>query len=77
VKRVILTADDFGYSVPGGEGVEEAQRDGRLRRASLRVAGEAAEGAARLASCLVGRQGTAAIVRREGNWPHGSACALY
>jgi len=42
VKRLIVTADDFGASVAVNEAVEQAHREGILTCASLMVAGEAA-----------------------------------
>src|SRR5579862_3204432 len=48
-KGLIITADDFGLSIPVNEAVEEAHRKGVLTCASLVVAGEAAEDAVRRA----------------------------
>jgi hopanoid biosynthesis associated protein HpnK len=45
VKRLIITADDFGASIAVNEGIETAHRTGILTAASLMVAGEAAEDA--------------------------------
>jgi hopanoid biosynthesis associated protein HpnK len=45
VRRLIVTADDFGASVAVNEGVEIAHRTGILAAASLMVAGAAAEDA--------------------------------
>ncbi len=45
MKRVIVTADDFGLAVAVNEGVEIACRDGILTTASLMVAAAAAEDA--------------------------------
>lgn len=42
MKRLIVTADDFGASLQVNEAVERAHRDGILTAASLMVAGEAA-----------------------------------
>ena len=42
MKRLIVTADDFGASVPVNGAVEQAHREGILTCASLMVAGEAA-----------------------------------
>jgi hopanoid biosynthesis associated protein HpnK len=42
VKRVIVTADDFGLAIAVNEGVEEAHRRGILTTASLMVGGAAA-----------------------------------
>jgi hopanoid biosynthesis associated protein HpnK len=49
MKRVVLTADDFGLSEAVNEGIERAHRDGVLTSASLMVAGAAAEDAVRRA----------------------------
>jgi hopanoid biosynthesis associated protein HpnK len=45
LKRLILTADDFGAAVEVNEAVERAHRDGVLTAASLMVAGAAAHDA--------------------------------
>ncbi|WP_454885532.1 hopanoid biosynthesis-associated protein HpnK [Sphingomonas oryzagri] len=45
MKRLIVTADDFGASIAVNEGIEIAHRTGILTAASLMVAGEAAEDA--------------------------------
>jgi hopanoid biosynthesis associated protein HpnK len=42
VKRLVVTADDFGASSAVNEAVEQAHRDGILTAASLMVAGDAA-----------------------------------
>jgi hopanoid biosynthesis associated protein HpnK len=42
VKKLIVTADDFGAAVPVNEAVERAHKDGILSAASLMVAGNAA-----------------------------------
>ena len=52
MKRVILTADDFGFSVAVNEAVEQAHREGILGAASLMVAGEAADDAVRRARAM-------------------------
>lgn len=52
MKRVILTADDFGLSLAVNEAVERAHRDGILGAASLMVVGEAAADAVRRARAL-------------------------
>jgi hopanoid biosynthesis associated protein HpnK len=49
MKRVVLTADDFGLSEAVNEGIERAHCDGVLTSASLMVAGAAAEDAVRRA----------------------------
>jgi chitin disaccharide deacetylase len=46
VKRLIVTADDFGASIAVNDAVEQAHRQGILTCASLMVAGEAAADAA-------------------------------
>lgn len=45
MKRLIVTADDFGASIEVNEAVERAHRDGILTAASLMVAGEAVKDA--------------------------------
>ena len=42
MKRLIVTADDFGASLAVNEAVEQAHREGILTAASLMVAGDAA-----------------------------------
>ena len=42
IRRLIVTADDFGASVAVNEAVEQAHREGILTAASLMVAGDAA-----------------------------------
>jgi len=42
VKRLIVTADDFGLTIPVNEAVEEGHRRGMLTAASLMVTGDAA-----------------------------------
>ena len=42
MKRLIVTADDFGAAIAVNEAVERAHRDGILSAASLMVAGNAA-----------------------------------
>lgn len=58
MKRLIVTADDFGRALPVNEAVEDAHRRGILTAASLMVAGDAAadavERARRLPSLGVG-----------------------
>jgi hopanoid biosynthesis associated protein HpnK len=49
LKRLILTADDFGLCESVNEAVERAHRDGLLTSASLMVAGPAVEDAVRRA----------------------------
>ena len=44
-KRLIVTADDFGLSLPINEAVESAHREGILSAASLMVGGPAADDA--------------------------------
>jgi hopanoid biosynthesis associated protein HpnK len=45
VKRLVVTADDFGAAIEVNEAVEQAHRDGILTAASLMVAGEAVDDA--------------------------------
>jgi hopanoid biosynthesis associated protein HpnK len=52
VKRLIVTADDFGASPEVNEAVERAHRDGILTAASLMVAGDAAADAVTRARTL-------------------------
>jgi hopanoid biosynthesis associated protein HpnK len=49
MKRVVLTADDFGLSLAVNEGIERAHLEGVLDAASLMVAGDAVEDAVRRA----------------------------
>ena len=53
-RSLIVTADDFGMSIPVNEAVEEAHRKGVLTCASLVVAGAAAEDAVRRAQRMPG-----------------------
>jgi hopanoid biosynthesis associated protein HpnK len=52
VKRLIVTADDFGASPEVNDAVEQAHRDGILTAASLMVAGDAAADAVTRARTL-------------------------
>jgi len=52
VKRLVVTADDFGASPEVNDAVERAHRDGILTAASLMVAGNAAADAVALARTL-------------------------
>lgn len=52
MRRVIISADDFGLSEAVNEAVEQAHRDGILEAASLMVAGPAAADAVRRARRL-------------------------
>jgi hopanoid biosynthesis associated protein HpnK len=54
MKRLVVTADDFGAAVAVNEAVERAHRDGILTAASLMVAGEAADDAVARARALPG-----------------------
>ncbi len=54
MRPVIITADDFGFSVEVNEAVEAAHRDGVLSAASLMVSGAAAADAARRARAMPG-----------------------
>ncbi len=66
MKRVIVSADDFGLSLAVNEGVEQAYRDGVLGAASLMVAGAAAEDAVRRARALPGLRVGLHLVAIEG-----------
>jgi hopanoid biosynthesis associated protein HpnK len=52
VKRLIVTADDFGRSLPVNEAVERAHRHGVLSAASLMIGAPAVEDAVRRAHAL-------------------------
>jgi len=52
MRRVVFTADDFGFSQSVNEAVEQAHRTGTLHAASLMVAGAAATDAVRRARLL-------------------------
>src|SRR5665213_3486558 len=52
VKRLIVTADDFGAAVEVNDGVERAHREGILTAASLMVAGAAANDAVQRAKAM-------------------------
>ena len=52
MKRLVVTADDFGAALAVNEAVERAHRDGILTAASLMVAGEAADDAVARARVL-------------------------
>ena len=52
MRRLIVTADDFGAAVEVNEAVERAHRDGILSAASLMVAGPAAADAVRRAKAM-------------------------
>lgn len=52
LRRVIVTADDFGLAIPVNEAVERAHRDGVLTAASLMVAEPAADDAIARARAL-------------------------
>jgi chitin disaccharide deacetylase len=54
MKRLIVTADDFGMSLEVNEAVEQAHREGILTCASLVVAGDAADDAIARAKRLPG-----------------------
>jgi predicted glycoside hydrolase/deacetylase ChbG (UPF0249 family) len=56
VKRLIVTADDFGLAPEVNEAVEAAHRDGVLTAASLMVAGPAAADAVARARLHAGSQ---------------------
>lgn len=54
MRRLIVTADDFGRALPVNEAVEDANRRGILTAASLMVAGDAAADAVARAKALPG-----------------------
>ncbi|HWA78772.1 MAG TPA: hopanoid biosynthesis-associated protein HpnK [Acetobacteraceae bacterium] len=66
MRRVLLTADDFGLSEGVNEAVERAYRDGVLGAASLMVAGPAAADAVRRARALPGLRVGLHLVVIEG-----------
>ncbi|HUB49476.1 MAG TPA: hopanoid biosynthesis-associated protein HpnK [Acetobacteraceae bacterium] len=66
MKRVILSADDFGLSEAVNAAVERAYREGALNSASLMVAGPAAADAVRRARALPGLRVGLHLVVIEG-----------
>jgi chitin disaccharide deacetylase len=66
VKRVIVTADDFGAALEVNEAVEHAHRAGILRAASLMVAGPAAADAVNRARRMPGLRVGLHLVLVEG-----------
>ena len=66
LKRLLLSADDFGLSPAVNEGVERAHRDGLLSTASLMVAGAAADDAVARARRLPGLRVGLHVVAVEG-----------
>jgi chitin disaccharide deacetylase len=66
VKRLIVTADDFGAALEVNEAVERAHRAGILRAASLMVGGPAAADAVRRARRLPGLRVGLHLVLVEG-----------
>ena len=66
MRRVILSADDFGLSVGVNEAVEQAHRHGLLSTASLMVAGPAAADAVRRARAMPGLRVGLHLVVIEG-----------
>jgi chitin disaccharide deacetylase len=66
VKRLIVTADDFGAAVEVNDGVERAHRDGILSAASLMVAGAAANDAVQRARAMPGLRVGLHLVLVEG-----------
>ncbi|HEV8408656.1 MAG TPA: hopanoid biosynthesis-associated protein HpnK [Sphingomicrobium sp.] len=52
LRRLVVTADDFGAAIPVNEAVERAHRDGILTAASLMVKGEAVDDAVARARTL-------------------------
>ncbi|QJU57507.1 hopanoid biosynthesis-associated protein HpnK [Sphingomonas sp. AP4-R1] len=51
-RRLVVTADDFGVSLPVNDAVEQAHRDGILTAASLMVTGDAVDDAVARARAL-------------------------
>jgi len=66
VKRLIVTADDFGAAAQVNEGVERAHRNGILSAASLMVAGDAAGDAVQRARTMPGLRVGLHLVLVEG-----------
>jgi hopanoid biosynthesis associated protein HpnK len=66
VRRLIVTADDFGAAVEVNEAVERAHRDGILSAASLMVAGAAAHDAVQRAKAMPGLRVGLHLVLVEG-----------
>jgi hopanoid biosynthesis associated protein HpnK len=66
MKRVLVSADDFGLSEAVNEGIERAHRDGILQAASLMVAGAAAGDAVRRARTMPGLRVGLHLVVIEG-----------
>ncbi len=66
MKRLIVTADDFGAAVQVNEAVERAHRDGILSAASLMVAGAAANDAVQRAKAMPGLRVGLHLVLVEG-----------
>ena len=71
MRRVILTADDFGLSEAVNEGIERAHREGALTATSLMVAGAAAKDAVRRARRLPGLAVGLHLVLVEGRAASG------
>jgi hopanoid biosynthesis associated protein HpnK len=78
VKRLIVTADDFGLSLAVNEAIEQAYREGILTATSLMVgapaAADAVERARRLPGLKVGLH--LAVVRSRPTLPRGSVQTL-
>ncbi len=66
IRRVIVSADDFGLSVAVNEAVERAHREGLLSTASLMVAGDAVDDAVRRARSMPGLHVGLHVVVIEG-----------
>ncbi len=66
MRRVIVSADDFGLSEAVNEGIERAHREGILQAASLMVAGAAADDAVRRARAMPGLRVGLHLVVIEG-----------
>jgi chitin disaccharide deacetylase len=66
MRRVLISADDFGLSEAVNEGIERAHREGVLQAASLMVAGAAAADAVRRARTMPGLRVGLHLVVIEG-----------
>ena len=66
MRRLIVSADDFGLSVAVNEGIERAHREGVLTAASLMVAGPAAADAVARARANPGLRVGLHLVAVEG-----------
>ena len=66
MRRILISADDFGLSEAVNEGIERAHREGILQAASLMVAGAAADDAVRRARAMPGLRVGLHLVVIEG-----------